>query len=156
MDRNDEIKELWKRGFTASGIATRMGISRNVVMGVVHRFRKNGQNMEKPAALALGETAEVILFPQKAPPKKVPRRAPPKSSVTLLSELKRPVKGVFITDLKEHHCRYVVGEMTFCGKRRKLSKSMCDEHYALCYVPSQPKKRRPQEARSFQLQKLNF
>ena len=47
------------------------------------------------------------------------------------------LSGVTILELRIFHCRYIVGEVLFCGVEIHRS-SYCSKHYALCYVTPRP------------------
>jgi hypothetical protein len=43
--------------------------------------------------------------------------------------------GVRIMDLREHHCRWVIGPMRYCGERKRAGSSFCPDHHKICWRP---------------------
>ena len=43
-----------------------------------------------------------------------------------------------LVNLRDYHCRYIVTEGFFCGKRSDLGKSWCAEHGKIVYTASRP------------------
>jgi hypothetical protein len=105
-ERDDEVKRLWQLGYSVDGIALQMGITRNAVAGVC--WRAGLRRAAKP----------------------VPRKKKTKTMNANDGEVKN---GVEIMDLKDHHCRWIVGKdglglATYCGERKVTGSSYCLEH----------------------------
>lgn len=140
----DELKQaviqLLKDKKTSNEIAELLGVPRNAVCGLKHRY--NMKNAEK-----IGNTREVIAA--KLSEKRVQKRmlrAKGKARTTVVAPMKfKPVvivpKGAKrIYKLKEHECKYGVtshdarpGEHRFCGKPATGKSSYCEEHHKLCH-----------------------
>ena len=80
-ERVEELKKLWAEGHSASQIAARMGgVTRNAVIGKVHRLGLSGRAAPaKPKAVhpEPKEAAPVMEAPQRAPLRSVLRDLPP-------------------------------------------------------------------------------
>jgi GcrA cell cycle regulator len=132
----DEQLELLKTGWTVEGLsagqlASTFGVTRNVVMGIVHRRGWIQPGGGAPRARRAPQPARQV-----APPKPLP---PPKKTKLELD----PSKFVAFDQLGPHHCRYPVDEGgqrgMYCGATPNES-PYCDGHAAIVYQPQQPRK----------------
>ena len=108
----DLIRSLWSKGLSLKEIGSLMGMTRNAVSGVCWRAglrrgisRTKKMEVKDKEIVAKTPTIEVVVD------------APP----------------VEIEDLKDHHCRWIVGKgrlglATYCGKKKFIG-SYCMEHY---------------------------
>lgn len=124
------LKELWAEGLSASQCGTRMGVSRNSVIGKIHRLGLTGKyrrpregrarRMTKPKPARLLETTEQVLSRPE-----IPQMRP---------DL-RPVGGFDLLELRAGMCRWPEGEgpFTFCGAQQAFDSSYCRKHYALAH-----------------------
>lgn len=139
-----KILELWQKSMSGGEIASYLGISRNSVIGVVHRARRNGEPLR-------GYQSKQ----QKLLPAKKVKEKPVEESSHFAEETK-PIKEetaepvepaptldsceVTIDGLMHYSCRFIVKEgnhetTKYCGKNKEKS-SYCQEHYNLCYTPA--------------------
>ena len=123
--RNDEREELvvrlWREGNSGGMIASELGVSRNSVIGILHRAR-----------LRLGEAA-VPRREAKTPAKSEPRLRLARRRLLPAPEPRPtpeapPTEGVHLMDLQSHHCRCVIGPEHYCGRQRMPGSSWCAEH----------------------------
>lgn len=101
------VSQLWAQGISSGKIAANLGISRNAVVGKVHRL-----GLPKRQKATKGG-------------KRKPRIA-----------LEPDFIGIPFFELSSEHCRYPKGEgteMLFCGHVRKDESSYCEAHHAVCY-----------------------
>ena len=131
-----QIKALWTEGKSGGQIADIIGITRNSVMGAIHRMKIKGE--------------ELPLRAPHMPRLKLskPRASPTKPKLTLAQIQERsvvdmvfdfPDNHVTIMALKTNSCRYIVtqGDVTetrYCGQNIARS-SYCKTHYRMCYTP---------------------
>jgi GcrA cell cycle regulator len=115
-ERIEELKVLWAEGLTTGEIGKRLGISKNAVVGKVHRLDLQGR------------------------PSPIKRTAKPdRQKSTRAKEPENKIKSV--VDLSAHTCRWPFGDpretgFHFCGKPSLASKPYCAEHAAVAYVGS--------------------
>ena len=112
-DKIKNLKKLWLKGATTAEIAKKLGLSKNSIIGKVHRL--NLENRPSPIKKA-------------APVKKV------KTPV-------RKPERIGIMELKLNTCRWPIGDPTdddfhFCGKNTVMGKPYCAEHCAMAYAGS--------------------
>lgn len=156
---NKEIRDLWLKGLTGSQIAKELGVTRNSVIGKLHRMRHAGLL----AGRTLDERMQAVsMMKQKTgpkPPKQVPpvierepqvlkpKPEPEPKSLFVCEEAPLPVeafkKPVKFDKLTPQSCRFILNsgdpkDFLFCNKPKK-GKSYCEDHQKLCYYPV-PKK----------------
>ena len=112
-DKIKNLKKLWLKGATTAEIAKKLGLSKNSIIGKVHRL-----NLET-------------------------RPSPIKKAVSVKKVKKTPQKPerIGIMDLKINTCRWPIGDPTdedfhFCGKNTVMGKPYCAEHCAMAYTGS--------------------
>jgi hypothetical protein len=151
--RDEMICNLWNAGKTSGEIASHMGLTRNAVMGVIHRAREKGVELMTHEGLFKQKVAVTRPVKSNLELKKsnsgrtvvVKKARPMARDFEKLFGFTENVKGgVGILDLGLFSCRYIVEgtgvDAVYCGKRT-ASRVYCDEHHEICYVPVQPKKR---------------
>ena len=161
-ERVDLLRRLWEEGLSASQIASQLGgVSRNAVIGKVHRLglagrvkpngagqvngrKKTGAETEAEAALAAEPS-----MPE--PPAVVSHRPAPDFPLMPAKPASEPValamsQRVTIMDLRESMCRWPMGDPTspdfrFCGGRAITSLPYCTQHAQIAYQPAAERKR---------------
>jgi GcrA cell cycle regulator len=158
MSWNDErvelLSKLWLEGRSASQIAAELGlgVTRNAVIGKVHRLGLSGR-VKMPMPVATGrlrtrsatKTEETVAV------------APLEPALTALDPAARaqarPADVVIpfstrvtIMDLRDTMCRWPLGDPTsvdfrYCGSRSGPLGPYCDEHAQLAFQPTQERRR---------------
>ncbi|MBW3559656.1 MAG: GcrA cell cycle regulator [Proteobacteria bacterium] len=147
-DRVEVLKKLWLDGLSASQIAKQLGgVTRNAVIGKVHRLGLSGRAAPSQPARATLRT------PRPARPATVsaPRRseavqgagAAPRSEPVRVYVTEAPGTATVLT-LSAHMCKWPIGDpssdgFTFCG--RGTEGTYCSEHSRVAYQPPQSKKK---------------
>ena len=109
------LKKLWLKGATTAEIAKKLGLSKNSIIGKVHRL-----NLETRPS------------PIKANPKKIIKKT---------KTVSHKQEHIGIMELKLNTCRWPIGDPTdadfhFCGKNTVMGKPYCAEHCATAYAGS--------------------
>jgi GcrA cell cycle regulator len=161
-ERVELLRKLWSEGLSASQIAAELGgITRNAVIGKVHRLGLSGRakatgattprprkpirppgQPPHPAAgpHTRGNTALAAQPATEAAPLPVYAPAPREDVVVPMSE------RVTIMELRESMCRWPLGDPTtpefrFCGARSIVGLPYCPHHSRIAYQPVADRRR---------------
>lgn len=166
-ERVELLRKLWLEGLSASQIAAELshGITRNAVIGKVHRLGLSGRVKAPAAATPRQRTARPQAPRPQAPraiapivrganalafrPLEAPEPEPIEDVVIPMSEM------VTIMDLRESMCRWPVGDPTtpefrFCGSRTPAGGPYCMHHSRVAYQPAQDRRRERDRERRLQ------
>ena len=137
-ERVATLERLWTDGLSASEIAARFpGITRNAVLGKLHRLGRLGRG--RPTASAKSREVKPPRAPSVRRQKPPVRMRPPVAPVSApMPSWAGEVTGV--EALRSWHCRWPIGDphdaaFTFCG-RRVAARPYCGEHRAVAYRPA--------------------
>ena len=167
-ERVELLKKLWTDGLSASQIAAELGnVTRNAVIGKVHRLGLSGRAKDVKAASATPRARKAT----RAPSAPAPIAPQPHSNVVLAPIPLQPVREepvvtveeedmaipmserVTIMDLRESMCRWPMGDPTkpefrFCGARSITGLPYCNHHARIAYQPVADRKRERKLARA--------
>lgn len=148
----EDLKIMWKQGLTTGEIGKRLGVSKNSIVGKVHRLqldarpspiKKKDEEQENAAVAATAETKPAAVK-AKTEKKTEPREEKPAAAPQPVAEkpavVRKNVAGdVKLTDLDNHTCRWPIGDpkdenFHFCGRKVRIGQTYCEEHAALAYV----------------------
>jgi GcrA cell cycle regulator len=166
-DRVDRLKKLWSEGLSASQIAAQLGgVSRNAVIGKVHRLNLPGRAKAGGATSARSQK-RVSIPAQSRPasfaPRTITRTVTRPVGATMLKEdieidvseemeVRRdnvvvPIfKRVPLIRLTERTCKWPLGDplkddFCFCGNDSPDNTPYCTYHQKLAYQPSSERRR---------------
>lgn len=153
-ERTALLRKGWADGLSASQIAKQLGgVSRNAVIGKVHRIglpgRKTPIGAETMRRLnRIRRRASVL----KAAPKFNPEKAPTLAvDLTRIRDLAPIDPALTVLGLTAFTCRFPVGDpqdaaFGFCGRTcNNVENPYCTQHQRLAFQPSQAKKRKHDE-----------
>lgn len=137
-ERVEMLKKLWADGLSASQIARTMGgVTRNAVIGKVHRLGLSGR-----ATATRSERPRRVTVP-KPIAKPVPARP------IFVEEPLRLENGDFVTmmTISDRMCKWPIGdpardEFRFCGRKSSDGHPYCEAHARLAYQPAQARRLR--------------
>lgn len=160
-DRVELLGKLWGEGLSASQIAGILGggVTRNAVIGKVHRLGLSGRGKTGQPAAARPPKPRLTASPEPAPDgvgRDAPSEAesaapePPRvvgTAVARSDEPNIPVsERVSILELRDSMCRWPLGDPAsadfgFCGRRAASALPYCDAHCRIAYQPAAERKR---------------
>lgn len=139
-ERVTQVTTLWLEGHSASHIASVMGMSRNAIIGRIHRMGLNRERISHPSRPR-------ALAGQPKPTKS--RRVVPHSDKPKLRLIKvnpmpiatPPTTGKkTLLQLNPNDCRYICDDDLFCAETKDAGSSYCAGHRAKCCYPMPPRK----------------
>jgi GcrA cell cycle regulator len=136
-----KLTELWREGLSASMVAARLGVSRNAIIGKVHRL-----GLSKSGEHDLARPKPVRPTRPKAPRRLArahPKPAPRPTPQVLVASIDLPGLVDRLEDLGAHACHFPVGDpqaadFAFCGRLRSQG-PYCEDHRQIAYQPGGPK-----------------
>jgi len=163
-DRVEQLKKLWTEGLSASQIAARMGgVTRNAVIGKVHRLGLSGRaRPSRPARTiartprqrpsgpsyppSYGSAGNTALKSDPAPDISPREDIAPEPAPLRAVELPHG-KRMTILMLTDRTCKWPIGDpgdedFHFCGHRSDPSSPYCQAHARLAYQPAQDRRRK--------------
>ncbi len=145
-ERVDLLKRLWAEGLSASQIAQKLGgVTRNAVIGKVHRLGLSGR--ATPSRPARRTVKPAAARPQRsAPPAAAARPAAPPPAPVEPAPLPNGEFATVLT-LGSHICKWPIGdpddpEFRFCGRHASAASPYCEAHARLAYQPQKKRVRR--------------
>lgn len=161
----DQLRAMWIEGLTTGEIGKRLGVSKNSIVGKVHRLGLSGRPSpikKKEESGAETNFSETVVKPVvEKPVTKEPKQAKAKVEKAAPAETTPFEKTVertgfspkaanrhggktMLTDLDNHTCRWPIGDpkdenFHFCGKKVRIGQTYCDEHSNIAYVKTSKK-----------------
>ncbi len=142
----EELKKMWDRGMTTGQIAKALNVTKNSIIGKVHRLCLTA----RPSPIKKLPNKEVSKpnpqTKQSSPIKTAKKKhqatedIPVKEvSDAVLTSLPAEETNIPLIKLDNHTCRWPLGDprdddFCFCGKRVKTGQTYCEEHAAIAYV----------------------
>ena len=139
-ERENKLKELWKKGYTASQIAALIsGTTRNAVIGKAHRLNLEARAVSKKLSTAAKTKAEPHAEIKQ---EKLSRKARFKS--LLLDKNFEPENPKKLEELTDDTCRWPIGhpyekEFYFCGRKPMEKFTYCKLHVLYAFQPNNAK-----------------
>ena len=163
-ERVELLKKLWAEGLSASQIAPQLGgVSRNAVIGKVHRLKLSGRGRAS-AAQPRAKKAPAAAGPAKSAASRPVRTVTASIGATALAvqfdaepvarQVLRPVENVVVPisrklgllQLTERTCKWPNGdplaeEFSFCGNEAGETGPYCGYHSRIAYQPASERRR---------------
>lgn len=139
-ERIEALKALWQAGNTAKQVSLALGVSRNAVIGKVHRLGLGGRDYPAAPRPVAGQTP-------RRPPTRTWTVSAPKPAVSARPTRRRYVESaelpptVQLLTLGAHSCRWPIGHpdedgFGFCGRDRAGAGPYCARHRQFAYRAS--------------------
>jgi hypothetical protein len=141
--RDAEIIKLWNESLSAKTIGEQLGVTKNIVIGIITRSRPLGL-ITRASGPSLQERMSKARTKRKRQATrrdsivKIPVRIAPKVEHT------GPIIGIPFMELVSTSCRYpttsIDSQHYFCGEPKKERSSYCPAHHNLCWMKLTGKK----------------
>lgn len=140
----EELKKMWDKGMTTGQIAKALNVTKNSIIGKVHRLCLTAR--PSPIKKSSDKTEKKATTPKQAKEvKKETTKSVSKKETSVVAEAEKKVAPVIeetnipLVKLDNHTCRWPMGDprdedFCFCGKRIKTGQTYCEEHAAVAYV----------------------
>ncbi|MDO1559069.1 GcrA family cell cycle regulator [Brevundimonas sp. 2R-24] len=149
-ERVGTLKKLWLDGLSASQIAKQLGggVTRNAVIGKVHRLGLSGRaapsQPSRPAFRTTRPRPSQPSAPRRIEAAAAPRPAPQQPAPPPPAPMPDLPGTATVLTLGAHMCKWPIGdptsnEFSFCGRRAGETGPYCVEHARVAYQPQQKK-----------------
>ncbi|MBR5598873.1 MAG: global cell cycle regulator GcrA-like protein [Alphaproteobacteria bacterium] len=148
----EELKKMWDKGMTTGQIAKVLNVTKNSIIGKVHRLcltarpspiKKSSASSQTPKTTE--KKTEVTKEKNKTKETKPKTKTTAKVKLAVTEEVKTQPAPVIeetnipLVKLDNHTCRWPMGDpkdedFCFCGKRIKTGQTYCEEHAQIAYV----------------------
>ena len=138
-EREEKLKELWKKGHTASQIAGMLGnTTRNAVIGKAHRLNLESRTVSKRSTTKISSENNNTEVKQQ----KLSRKARFRS--LLLDKNFEPENPKKLEELTDETCRWPIGhpheeKFYFCGRKSIEKFPYCKLHILYAFQPKNAK-----------------
>jgi GcrA cell cycle regulator len=164
-ERVETLRKLWSEGLSASQIAAQLGgVSRNAVIGKVHRLKLSGRGRTAPPPARQKKPAQAPAAKTPQRPAATPRPMTPSVGATALQtqfdaepvarQLARSPENIVVPisrqlqliELSERTCKWPIGDpladdFHFCGNESGESGPYCRYHARLAFQPASERRR---------------
>ena len=140
-DRENKLKELWKKGHTASQIAAMLGgTTRNAVIGKAHRLNLKGRAVSRKDP----NSTKIIKEENNAVAKGTRLDRKSRFRSLLLDKNFEPENPKKLEELTDDTCRWPIGhpyekEFHFCGRKPLEKFPYCKLHILYAFQPKNAK-----------------
>lgn len=145
-DQREKVIQLLKEKWTSNQIAIEVGVTRNAVCGLRHRYNKKKiANPEERIGVEArkGRKARKVqkIYQWRAKPKLAPPMEFKEVEIV-------PDTSKMLHELKDNECKFAVtshnevpSKHRFCGKPQRDKSPYCEEHHKVCREPLNVHKR---------------
>jgi GcrA cell cycle regulator len=156
-ERVEMLKKLWAEGLSASQVAKQLGgVTRNAVIGKVHRLGLSGRATPSRPARPKAPTPRNLTHVRGRPDPLVAEHREEAEEIETVAKPREIAREVLdngprelttVLTLTERNCKWPIGDpgspdFHFCGRGADGNAPYCAEHAKLAYQPMQPRRNR--------------
>lgn len=139
----EELKRMWDRGMTTGQIAKALNVTKNSIIGKVHRLCLTARPSPiKKSSAPKTDKKTVVAGKTTKNEKNTATAASKQACIPSSSAAAAPLNeetNIPLVKLDNHTCRWPLGDprdddFCFCGKHVKTGQTYCEEHAAIAYV----------------------
>lgn len=141
----EELKKMWDRGMTTGQIAKALNVTKNSIIGKVHRLcltaRPSPIKKTETKATEKKVTAKekAVKEKSKSSESRIEKAAAKETEIKATPKAVTENTNIPLVKLDNHTCRWPMGDprdddFCFCGKRIRTGQTYCEEHAAIAYV----------------------
>lgn len=138
----EELKRMWDRGMTTGQIAKALNVTKNSIIGKVHRLCLTARPSPIKKSSAPKTDKKTVVAGKTTKNEKNTATAASKQACSPSSSAAAPLNeetNIPLVKLDNHTCRWPLGDprdddFCFCGKHVKTGQTYCEEHAAIAYV----------------------
>ncbi|MFN3627560.1 GcrA family cell cycle regulator [Parvibaculum sp.] len=159
-ERVELLKKLWAEGLSASQVAKQLGgVTRNAVIGKVHRLGLSGRATPSRPARARPQAPRTLVRGRPDPLTAEARHedlghdtGSERREVARAEERGlEPAERATVLTLTEHTCKWPIGDpgrpgFHFCGRGADHGSPYCTDHARMAYQPVQARRNRDRNA----------
>ena len=136
----EELRKIWDKGMTTGQIAKALNVTKNSIIGKVHRLCLTARPSPIKKAPSKTEKTPITTKSTAKSTKKtdetITNIVPPEKKEEKVSVEETNIP---LVKLDNHTCRWPLGDprdddFCFCGKHIKTGQTYCEEHAAIAYV----------------------
>lgn len=136
----DNLKKMWTEGLTTNEIAKKLGVSKNSIVGKVHRLNLKARPspIKKKEETTSVNNSSTVDDSGKSSSKIIKKISITPVNISSSNEIRQD-SCLKLTQLDNHTCRWPIGDprddnFCFCGKAVRGGQTYCEEHSAIAFV----------------------
>lgn len=142
-EQREKVYELLRQKWTSNKIAAELGVPRNAVCGLKHRYNQKHKIKIGNVGVTKRQKSAKLRQGRKKGKPTAPYRFRETNAVVLYARQ--------IHEIEDHECKYSVtshneppANHRFCGKPQRANSSYCEEHHKLCHETVNERKAKSQ------------
>lgn len=142
-EKIEKLRQMWEQGKTSNEIAKKLGVTKNSIVGKVHRLclkaRPSPIKNKDEKAEVVAETLELSVENEEDLSVSEETAGLDTAKEQKEKKSKKPAHCLKLVELDSHTCRWPIGDprdddFCFCGRKVRVGQTYCDEHSMIAYV----------------------